>query len=315
MGGLRGKAGFSNHVARIIGRRGGGEKSREFSRSVRTRLATSDPAATYINNRAQSQDNTMACVFITGSSDGLGLMAGQLLADQGHRVVLHARNEARAADTKKAAPKAKAVVAGDLASIAATKDLAAQVNALGHFDAVIHNAAVGFGEGHRVTGDGVPHVFAINTLAPFILTVLIERPKRLVYLSSGMHTRAHANLDDILWQKRKWDGSSAYAESKLHDVMLAFTVARYWPNVLSNAVTPGWVPTKMGGAGAPGDIAEAHLTQAWLATSDDSEALTSGGYFHHLKRQEPNPEAREVSVQDRLIDICQEISGVDLPWS
>jgi NAD(P)-dependent dehydrogenase (short-subunit alcohol dehydrogenase family) len=255
----------------------------------------------------------MARVFITGSSDGLGLMAGQLLADQGHKVVLHARNDGRATDAKEALPKAEAVVVGDLASIAATKDLAAQVNALGSFDAIIHNAAVGYREGHRTTSDGLQHVFAINTLAPYVLTALIERPKRLVYLSSGMHERANANLDDILWRKRAWDGSSAYAESKLHDVMLAFAIARLWPNVLSNAMTPGWVPTKMGGAGAPDDINQAHLTQAWLAASDEAAARTTGGYFHHLKRREPNPEAREASLQDRLFDICREISAVDMP--
>ena len=271
--------------------------------------------AAYMHEQAQRWEIGMARVFITGSSDGLGLMVGQFLADEGHRVVLHARNDARAADAKTAAPKAEAVVVGDLASIAATKDLAAQVNAHGPFDAVIHNAAVGFREEQRATSDGVPHVFAINTLAPYILTMLIDRPKRLVYLSSGMHERANANLDDIFWRKRRWEGSSAYAESKLHDVMLAFTVARLWPNVLSNAVTPGWVPTKMGGAGAPDDISQAHLTQAWLATSDDAEAKTTGGYFYHLKRREPNPEAREISVQDRLIDICQEISGINMPWS
>jgi NAD(P)-dependent dehydrogenase (short-subunit alcohol dehydrogenase family) len=226
-------------------------------------------------------------------------MAGQLLTDQGHKVVLHARNDVRAADAKKAAPKAEAVVVGDLASIAATKDVAGQVNKLGSFDAVIHNAAVGYREGHRITSDNLPHVFAINTLAPYILTALIERPKRLVYLSSGMHDRANANLDDILWRKRRWDGSSAYAESKLHDVMLAFAVARLWPGVLSNALTPGWVPTKMGGAGAPDDIAQAHLTQAWLATSDDPAARTTGGYFYHLKRRDPNSEALDTALQDR----------------
>jgi NAD(P)-dependent dehydrogenase (short-subunit alcohol dehydrogenase family) len=188
----------------------------------------------------------MARIFITGSSDGLGLMVGRYLADQSHKIVLHARNDARAADAKKALPKAEAVVVGDLATIAAAKEVAAQVNALGSFDGVIHNAAVGFRERHRLTSDGLPHVLAINTLAPYLLTALIERPKRLVYLSSGMHDRAHANLDDILWRKRRWDGSTAYSESKLHDVMLAFGVARLWPDVLSNALTPGWVPTKMG---------------------------------------------------------------------
>ena len=255
----------------------------------------------------------MARVFITGSADGLGLMVGRLLADQGHSIVLHARNDARAADAKKAAPKAEAVVIGDLATIAAARDVAAQVNALGSFDAIIHNAAVGFREQHRVTSDDLPHVFAINTLAPYILTALIGRPKRLVYLSSGMHARAHANLDDILWRERPWDGSAAYAESKLHDVMLAFAVARLWPDALSNAMTPGWVATKMGGAGAPDDIDQAHLTQAWLATSDEPAARTSGGYFYHLKRREPNPEAQDVALQDRLIAFCRDISGVDMP--
>jgi NAD(P)-dependent dehydrogenase (short-subunit alcohol dehydrogenase family) len=257
----------------------------------------------------------MGRILITGSSDGLGLMVGRVLADQGHKVVLHARSDARAADAKRAIPKAEAVVVGDLASLAATKDLAAQVNALGSFDAIIHNAAVGFREGQRTTSDGLPHVFAINTLAPYVLTALIERPKRLVYLSSGMHTRANANLDDILWRKRKWDGSSAYAESKLHDVLLAFAVARLWPNVLSNAMTPGWVATKMGGAGAPDDISQAHLTQAWLATSDEAAARTTGGYFYHLQRREPNPETKDVALQDRLVGVCQEISRVDLPRS
>jgi hypothetical protein len=130
-----------------------------------------------------------------------------------------------------------------------------------------------------------------------------------------MHERASANLDDILWRKRKWDGSSAYAESKLHDVLLAFAVARLWPDMLSNAMTPGWVPTKMGGTGAPDDINQAHLTQTWLATSDDAEAKTTGGYFYHLQRRGPNPEAKDVALQDRLLGICKEISGVDLPRS
>jgi NAD(P)-dependent dehydrogenase (short-subunit alcohol dehydrogenase family) len=202
----------------------------------------------------------MARIFITGSSTGLGLMAGQLLVEQGHRVVLHARNRKRADDARRALPRAEAVVTGDVETIAAAKDVAAQVNALGRFDAVIHNAAVGYQEPHRLTLDGLPQVFAVNTLATYILTALIERPKRLVYLSSGMHQHADANLDDILWRKRRWNGSTAYAESKLHDAMLAFAVARRWPEVLCNAVTPGWVATRMGGPGASDDLQQGHLT-------------------------------------------------------
>ena len=254
----------------------------------------------------------MARIFISGSSTGLGLMAGQLLAGQGHRVVLHARSEARAEDARRELPEAEAVVIGDLETIAGAKDVAAQANALGGFDAVIHNAAVGYREGHRVTADGLPHVFAINTLAAYILTALIERPKRLVYLSSGMHRHADAHLDDILWRKRRWNGAEAYAESKLHDAMLAFAAARLWPDVLSNALEPGWVPTKMGGPGAPDDLDQAHRTQAWLAASDDPAARTTGGYFYHLEPRRPNPQALDAALQDRLLGLCREISGVEM---
>jgi NAD(P)-dependent dehydrogenase (short-subunit alcohol dehydrogenase family) len=255
----------------------------------------------------------MSRVFISGSSTGLGLMAAELLVSQGHKVVLHARNADRGEDARRQLPRTEAVVIGDLETIAGAKDLAAKVNALGRFDAVIHNAAVGYREAHRVTSDGLPHVFAINTLSAYILTALIERPKRLVYLSSGLHQQADANLDDILWRKRSWSGSQAYSESKLHDAMLAFAIARRWGDVLSNSLEPGWVPTKMGGPGAPDDIDQAHRTQAWLAAADDPKAQATGAYFYHLKRKAPNPQANDPALQDRLIAICAEISSVALP--
>jgi NAD(P)-dependent dehydrogenase (short-subunit alcohol dehydrogenase family) len=255
----------------------------------------------------------MSRVFISGSSTGLGLMAGELLINQGHQVVLHARNAARADDTRRALPGAEAIVEGDLDTIAGAKEVAARVNEFGRFDAVIHNAAVGYREGHRLTADGFPHVFAINTLAAYILTALVERPHRLVYLSSGMHHHANANLDDILWNKRRWNGSTAYAESKLHDTILAFAVARRWPDVLSNSLEPGWVPTKMGGPGAPDDMDQAHLTQAWLAAGDEPEAKVTGRYFYHLAQLDPNPQANSAALQDRLVAICAELSGVPLP--
>ncbi|HDS1122832.1 TPA: SDR family NAD(P)-dependent oxidoreductase [Stenotrophomonas maltophilia] len=255
----------------------------------------------------------MSRIFISGSSTGLGLMAAELLVEQGHKVVLHARNSNRAEDALRALPQAEALVIGDVETVAGSKDLAAQVNALGYFDAIIHNAAVGYREGHRVTSDGLPHVFAINTLSPYILTALIQRPSRLVYLSSGMHHGAHSNLDDVLWRKRRWNGSDAYAESKLHDAMLAFAIARRWPDVRANSLEPGWVPTKMGGPGAPDDMDQAHRTQAWLAASRDSKTEVSGKYFYHLKRKAANPKALDPMLQDRLIRICEEISGVALP--
>ena len=164
-----------------------------------------------------------------------------------------------------------------------------------------------------MTSDGLPHVFAVNTLSTYLLTALIERPKRLVYLSSGMQHHVDAQLDDIFWTKRRWNGSSAYAESKLHDAMLACAVARRWTDVLSNSLEPGWVPTKMGGPGAPDDMDKAHLTQAWLAVNDDPQAGVTGKYFYHLKRTKPNPQAHDTLLQERLLATCAEISGVTLP--
>jgi NAD(P)-dependent dehydrogenase (short-subunit alcohol dehydrogenase family) len=240
-------------------------------------------------------------------------MAGELLVNQGHQVVLHARNADRARDAKRSLPGAEAVVQGDLETVAGAIEVGARVNALGSFDAVIHNAAVGYRERHHLTADGFPHVFAINTLATYILTASIKRPHRLVYLSSGMHHQVDANLDDILWTKRRWNGSVAYAESKLHDAMLSFAMARRWPGVLSNSLEPGWVPTKMGGSGAPDDIGQAHLTQAWLAASDEPQAQVTGRYFYHLSPLAPNPQAKNPVLQDRLVAICAELSGVRLP--
>jgi NAD(P)-dependent dehydrogenase (short-subunit alcohol dehydrogenase family) len=256
----------------------------------------------------------MARVFVTGSSTGLGLMAGELLVEQGHRVVLHARNATRADETRRALPQAEAIVVGDLSSIAGARSVAGAVNALGRFDAVIHNAGVGYREPRPIrTADGLPHVFAINVLAPYVLTALIERPNRLVYLSSGMHRGADARLDDLTWTERTWNAAQAYAESKFLDVLIAFAVARRWPDALANALEPGWVATRMGGANAPDDLDQAHRTQVWLAVSDDPAARVSGKYFHHMRQRAPDPRTVSIELQDRLIDECERLSGVRPP--
>ena len=256
----------------------------------------------------------MARVFITGSSDGLGRMAAQLLIEQGRSVVLHARNPRRGEEALSAVPGAETAVVGDLTSIAQTRNVAEQVNALGSFDAVIHNAGIGYREPGRIaTEDGLPHVFAVNTLAPYILTALIQRPQRLVYLSSGLHQSGDASLKDLAWEHRPWQGQQAYADSKLHDVLLAFAVARRWPDVFSNALEPGWVATKMGGPGAPDDLNAGYRTQVWLVTSDDPAAKVTGEYFYHMRLRTPNPASRDVERQEKLLDACRNFSGVELP--
>ena len=258
----------------------------------------------------------MSRVFITGSSDGLGLMAGRLLAADGHSVVLHARNETRADDTWAALPEAAGVVVGDLTGLAGMRQVAAHAGAAGPFDAVIQNAGIGYREPRRVaTEDGLAHVFAVNVLAPYLLTALIGRTGlgRLVYLSSGMHRGGDASLDDPQWERRRWNGAQAYADSKLFDTVLAFAVARRWPGVRSNAVEPGWVPTRMGGPGAPDDMSLAPVTQAWLAVSDDPPATGTGEYFYHQRPRDAHPAAHDVRVQEELLGYCAELSGTELP--
>ena len=243
----------------------------------------------------------MARIFITGSADGLGHLAAKALIQQGHQVVLHARNTERGREAIKKIPEAETVVTGDLSNIEETKNVAHEVNTLGRFDAVVHNAGV-----YQASAK---NIFAVNILAPYILTCLVQKPKRLIYLSSGMHLHGRAKLDHF-----KTDSNRiTYSDSKLYVLMLSMAVARKWPDVYSNAIDPGWVPTKMGGRGAPDDLQKGFETQVWLAVSNDDKAKVSGHYFFHQKERHHNPEADDVYLQEQFLALCKDITGVSFP--
>jgi NAD(P)-dependent dehydrogenase (short-subunit alcohol dehydrogenase family) len=241
----------------------------------------------------------MARVFITGSADGLGRAAAQTLLEQGHEVVVHARNRDRLAAVRDLLDRGAAAVVGDLSDLEETPGVARDVNRLGRMDAVIHNAGV-------YTG---PQVLPVNVVAPYLLTALIDRPQRLVYLSSGMHRGGRPSLTGIDWSGRR---SRSYADSKLFVTTLAVAVARIWPDVVSSAVDPGWVPTRMGGPGAPDDLRLGHLTQEWLATSDDPQARTSGGYWYHQRRTAPHPAVHDRRFQDQLLEDLADFTATRL---
>jgi NAD(P)-dependent dehydrogenase (short-subunit alcohol dehydrogenase family) len=241
-----------------------------------------------------------ARIFVSGSADGLGRETARTLLDAGHEVVVHVRGRHRLPAVGDLAGRGAVAVVGDLADLDQMHHVAEQVNALGRMDAVVHNAGV-------YTG---PAVLPVNVVAPYLLTALLERPQRLVYLSSGMHRGGRPDLSGMDWTGRSPTGS--YSDSKLFVTTLAVAVARVLPEVLSNAVDPGWVPTRMGGPGAPDDLRLGHLTQEWLAVSQDADALTTGGYWHHQRRQAPHPAVHDRRFQDRLLSTLADVTGTAL---
>jgi NAD(P)-dependent dehydrogenase (short-subunit alcohol dehydrogenase family) len=243
----------------------------------------------------------MARIFITGSADGLGALTADALIGQGHKVVLHARNAQRGQEAMAKLPGAEAVLTGELSNLEETIELASKVNALGTFDAIIHNAGV-----YHASGE---ELFTVNTLAPYILTCLIRKPKRLVYLSSDLHQGGRSKLATI---KTDIDRIT-YSDTKLHVLLLCKAVARDWTDVYANALNPGWVPTKMGGPGAPDSFESGYQTQVWLAVSNDEDVKVSGRYFYHQKERRSNPEADDVQLQAEFMDLCQQVTGVNFP--
>ena len=227
-----------------------------------------------------------------------GALPRESLAAEGHKVVVHARSEERATVLAPLVARGAELLIADLSDRNDVLRLAAELNDAEPLDAVIHNAGVWRGRA----------VMPVNIVAPYLLTALVPTP-RLVYLSSGSHYGGHASTSGIDWRGQH---AGSYEDSKLFVTTLMAAVARLRPGVLSNAVDPGWVPTRMGGAGAPDDLDLGHQTQEWLATSDDPEALTTGGYWYHAERHQPHHAVNDQSFQDRLLQALAEETGVVL---
>ena len=255
----------------------------------------------------------MATVLVTGSSDGIGRQTAHDLVVEGHRVLLHARGEKRAEQARVAVPGAADVLVGDLASLASTRALAEAAAAHGRLDAVVHNAGVGGQDERRTTGDGHELTFQVNVLAPYLLTALMPAPGRLVYLTSGLEAQGEPHLDDLDFTERPWNGMQAYSDSKLWDVVLALAVARHWPGTLSNAVDPGWIKTRMGGAGAVDELPAGAETQVWLATSDEPAATVTGRYLYRRSERTANPAAYDLDLKDRFLAAAERLTGVAFP--
>src|SRR4051795_8671185 len=135
----------------------------------------------------------MAHILITGSADGLGRAAAETLLGDGHQVIVHTRSTGRLPAVEPLIRRGASSVVGDLADLNQTRALADQVNRLGPLDAVIHNAGV-------IRG---PQILPVNVVAPYLLTVLIQPPQRLVYLTSDMHQGGRAKVADLDWSGQR----------------------------------------------------------------------------------------------------------------
>jgi len=256
----------------------------------------------------------MARIFISGSTKGIGAETARQLIAAGHRVVLHARNDKRAADAARDIPGSLGIVVGALDSLASTTQLAHHASELGSYDAVIHNAGIGGGiEARTLTADGIERIFHVNVVAPYLLTALMPVPRRLVYLTSGLEASGTWEPNDLQWKGRAWKGMKAYSDSKLHDLMLAFEIAARHPESSVNAVDPGWIKTDMGGPEAPDPVKLGAETQVWLASSDDAAATASGRYVKRREVHKPNPVVNKASARAALVAELERLTGVALP--
>lgn len=228
----------------------------------------------------------MAKIFITGSSDGIGLLAAKMLIEKGHEVVLHARNKQRADETLEKFDHNVKVLTADLSQIQEVKNLTQELNSLGGFDTIIHNAGV--------YHSSKKEILYVNVLAPYILTLLINKPKRIIYIGSNMHPKGNLNIDDLSLEK-----GVDYSTSKLYILMLSLAFSRKYKDVYINTVDPGWVPTKMADYQAPDSLEDGTRTQVWLAAGDD--AKFTGKYFFHLKESSYLKKADDEVLQEQLL--------------
>jgi NAD(P)-dependent dehydrogenase (short-subunit alcohol dehydrogenase family) len=271
------------------------------------------------------------CV-VTGATSGIGKATATALAQLGAQVVLVARDrgrgEATAAEVAAAGASPPRLEIADLASMAQVRALAGRLGALERIDVLVNNAGLMAGQ-RRVTADGLDEVFAVNHLAPFLLTSLLlgqltaAAPARVITVTSGAHAGARLDLDDPQLE-RGWESWRAYANSKLANILFTRELARrlVGTGVTANCAHPGVVRTRFGREARLPMRAAVTLgrpfmlsprrgadTIVYLATSPEV-AGASGGYYVKRQRREPSAAARDDATAQRLWQLSEELTGL-----
>lgn len=251
----------------------------------------------------------MSSICITGASDGIGLATARVLLAAGYRVLVHARSEERGQPVLDSLEGNACLVTGDLARLSEVRLLAEQITAYGPVSALVHNAGVWVrGDTPARSADGFETTFAVNVLAPHLLTVLLgeQMTDRLVWLGSGM---AGSGRPDPEHLGEQHDPAQAYADSKACDVALAQAWGRRLPHLASAALDPGWVRTKLASSGAPGTVQDSASSLAFCCTEAD---LGAAPYWKGRRPIAVPARLRDVTLQDSLAGRCDQLLA---PWT
>jgi NAD(P)-dependent dehydrogenase (short-subunit alcohol dehydrogenase family) len=262
-------------------------------------------------------------ILITGSTDGIGKQTAFELASAGHKVIIHGRKEQRAKAVYDEIANATGnnlldYVTADLSSLGEVRQLAEDINSkYDKLDVLLNNAGVFYGQ-KELSADGYEMTFAVNHLAHFLLTnLLLDTIKkadngRIVTVSSMAHS---SDIDfDNLQGEKFYDGYTAYACSKLCNILFTFHLAKMLAgtNVTANCLHPGVISTKLLHAGwgmGGGSLKQGAETSVYLAISKDVENI-SGKYFVSKRAAHPAEISYDIEVQKRLWEISLKMSGL-----
>ena len=242
----------------------------------------------------------MSTVLVTGATDGLGLALAAELAARGHEVVVHGRSRERAEAVAGEIGGAQVVLA-DFARLDDVRALAAQVEGI---DVLVNNAGIIAAE-RRLSEDGIELTFQVNHLAGFLLTLLMLPPRTVNVASVGQQA---PDLDDLMFD-RGYDGYSAYARSKLCQIMFTFELAERRPDLVVNALHPAsLMDTKMvreTWGRARSTVAEGVDATARLVELED----VSGRDFDGLSESRADPLAYDEQARRRLWDVSAALTS------